>query len=334
LENDSSTIIGKTGDDYFYYSISPDQTRFFAKSSHEEQGIYSDLNILSSSNGDLKNYVELSPEIFKWLDNNNVYIIEYDKEIYPSFLISYNLDSTDSIRLPLNFINKTIDQRWYQWVIQPNNSLDYLVFPNLYQLDSGDKGDLIDGFSLLDIQNSKIVNSIRSAKAFDSLSEPVWSSDGSRFYVATSIDGKLNHDEIYSMDTKGAINRLTFFTENHTFVDISSVILSPKGDKLAFWVGLDSNKPLETYLAVLDLINKYTVKYCLQENIDSFGTTCYYGEPPLWSPDNSFIALTNCTEPNNSEGIHTKIVIVDLINNTYKLFSENQIVKGWIINSP
>jgi hypothetical protein len=333
LKSGSSISIGVPGDKFYYYTISPDQKRFFANGWREGNDQYSGLNILSNSNGVSINVTEISTEIFQWQNNDNVYSISYDEIVFPQALKITNLSDLSERNISLDFLSELRDININRWLITLSPTGEYIVYPDVFTLKGNSNKEWGVGFSLYNIQEKKVVSSLRDSSLIDFYARPNWTSDGSKFYIATSEDGNPYHDEIYSMNISGSIERLSNFTENHSFVSIRGLNLSPNEDKLAFWISLDPEKPLEEYLAILDINSEQTTRYCNNGNIDSAGTACYMGEPPFWSPDNTHIILTNCIAPNDIESINTKVIMIDLINNVQSVLVENEIVKGWLVNT-
>lgn len=334
LLSGSSIDIGVPGGKYYYYTISPDQKRFFANGWRDVNDHYTKLNILSDSNGVPINVADISTEIIQWQNNDNVYTILYDESFFPQAIKIINLYELTEQTISLDFFSELLSPNINRWIINLSPTGEYIVYPDIFSPKGDTNEEQVVGYSLYNIQAKKVVNSLRSSSLINSESRLNWTIDGSRFYIATSEDGSPYHDEIYSMDIAGNIERLTNFTDNHSFVVIRGLNISPNEDKLAFWISLDPEKPLEEYLAVLDINSKHTTRYCVRGNIDSAGSACFMGEPPFWSPDNAHIILTSCIAPNDSEGIHTKVIMIDLIDYLQSVMTENQIVKGWLINTP
>jgi hypothetical protein len=325
--------LNKPEENIFRFISSPDLRSFTAFVVITNQlGVYS-KRVISSFDGVLEDMAYPYDSDPLWLDSQRVYTLRGDINSPPEDLVVIDSISTEKTILNLGYLDQSVDLSEYKWEICPDRTLTYTVIPtNKYQ--EGSTYNIISQqYSLYTIKSGQIIASIPSTDSFSREKYPVWSVDSTRFYVASSAEKDIHHDDIYSMDIKGKLTRLTYLSESNNYVDISRISISPNSEYLAFWLRLDEEKPLEEYLAVLMINNGSIHNYCLRGNINSTGTTCYNGYSPIWSADSKYIAITSCESQNDELGIHTDIILLDINNNIYKKILQDYYLAGWIVTN-
>jgi len=326
--------LNKPEENIFRFTFSPDSQKFTAFVVITNQlGVFS-KRVISSFDGVLEDMAYSYDSDPVWLDSQRVYTITGDINLPPDDLVVMDTISNEKTILDLDYLDQSVDLSEYRWEICPDRTLTYSIVPtNKYQ--EGSTFNIISQqYSLYTLKSEQIIASIPSPDSFSREKYPVWSVDSTRFYVASSAEKDIHHDDIYSMDIKGKLTRLTYLSESNNYVDISRISISPNNEYLAFWLRLDEEKPLEEYLAVLLINNRSIHNYCLRGNINSTGTTCYNGYSPIWSTDSKYIAITSCESQNDELGIHTDIILLDIFENTYKKILKDYYLAGWIVTSP
>jgi hypothetical protein len=139
---------------------------------------------------------------------------------------------------------------------------------------------------LWDRQSNSILAEVEEKGEF--LHYPIWSPDSTRFAVAVVISEPSEHIvyDWFMVSREGQVERLTYFGDYFTNMQISDGNWSPDGQKLAFWLETDSGLCPGTNLAVLEVATRLVTNTCIPGTLE-------YPPPPKWSLDSRYIAVTN-----------------------------------------
>jgi hypothetical protein len=154
-----------------------------------------------------------------------------------------------------------------------------------------------------------------------------WSPDGQRFITAHAVleQGSSEwHQEFFSITNYGQIDQLTHFTNYFENPVIGTFTWSPNGQYVAFWFEDKLKDDYET-LAVLDIVTKKVVNYCIPGNQHSSLTL-----PPVWSPNSEQILIKNTLE----DGNHSRVILVDIVQGYAAQIAENMKPIGWLKTTP
>ena len=120
----------------------------------------------------------------------------------------------------------------------------------------------------------------------------------------------------------GNIKRLTYLTTNR-IAEEQSYTWSPDQKKIAFWLKTEYADP-QWDLAVLNIETGEITDYCLGGGDGSFDI--------FWSPSGDQL-ITTYIMPNNALTNETRILLINMQNNSAKLLLSKQIVLGWMTNN-
>jgi WD40 repeat protein len=175
---------------------------------------------------------------------------------------------------------------------------------------------------LWDLKAQKEVAGIEDQGCFRN--DPLWSLDGTQVFVAvatTATSARL-HEELFQMDPGGQVTQLTRFGITFENLNIEVAAVSPKGDRLAFWLTEDDayNSSRLWRLVIMNLVNHEMMDYCVT-NVRSSNRVVTF------SPDGQFIATLI---GNLSGGDNSRAIIIDLSNEWATQVADSVFLTGWL----
>lgn len=175
---------------------------------------------------------------------------------------------------------------------------------------------------LWDLEAQKEVASIEDQGYFRN--DPRWSLDGKQVFVAvaTIATSARLHEELFQMNPGGQVTQLTQFGNTFDNLNIEIAAVSPKGDRLAFWLTEDDayNSSRLWRLIIMNLANHKMTDYCVTNVKGS-------NHAVIFSPDGQFIATTI---GNLSGGDSSHAIIIDLSNERAMQVAESVFLTGWL----
>jgi len=266
--------------------------------------------------------------LIKWLDNKNIAIDKAnDKEppFYHHSLLVFNTFTGARKEFHIeDFPNANNEYPYYR--VFPNTQLTKVIYPIHGNANpaSGYDGSPYDGSPIVlwDTQSGSEIKRIYFGDSF------LWSSNGTKLLLIAPVkfDEFVNFsddlpyaggDEIFIINSKGEMERLTYLTTKYEMgLSVAS-----------------SWSPTEGYI-VLDTYNKNNPDFGLSRlNINTGEITnyCIHGDwgGAFWSPDENQIAFTQWDDSNSSK---PKVYILDLEKNLAFQIADDAIVSGWVIN--
>lgn len=167
--------------------------------------------------------------------------------------------------------------------LMPDPTLKRVVYPAI-------NADHYYLAALWDVENKKVLTSLRILWDWVYNNDPLWSLDGSDFLIM-GLDEKVNTVEWFQVTRDGTIKQLTHFGEILKDASIERPSRSPDGRYLAFKLYYNIKED-GTYsdgkYFILDLKSQSLVGFC----IDSGGKS-NPDKPFAWSPDNLYLTITN-----------------------------------------
>jgi dipeptidyl aminopeptidase/acylaminoacyl peptidase len=155
---------------------------------------------------------------------------------------------------------------------------------------------------------------------------PKWSPDGMSLAVAGSARHALYRFELMIIDRDGHLTMATDFASSYQAALINGLSWSPRGQQIGLWVearnAADDLTGAET-LWLLDLEEGVLTDTCVP------GSVLGAADPPRWSPDGQWLLLHNIYSPNAS-----RVIMVDLVNNSAAQIATDLRPVGWLTNSP
>jgi WD40 repeat protein len=155
--------------------------------------------------------------------------------------------------------------------------------------------------TLWDVENKKVVTSLRLFYDWAFFNDPLWSLDGSDFIIM-GIDEK-EHEEWFQVTRDGTIQQLTHFREFLTNTSFGESSRSPDGRYLGFRLYKEDGTYQNSRYLILDLKSPSLDGFC----IDLRGKS-NPDKPIAWSPDSKYVVITNGTVGDRS----AEVILVDL----------------------
>jgi len=203
----------------------------------------------------------------------------------------------------------------------------YWEFPNqvLYNQALSDAVyyDSSRKWALFDLDTRKIL--WRSDETYDNI--PIWSPDGTMVAIYGNFE-TIDHDTLGQLLIVGQDGQLISATgitqiDSFTFKNFS---WSPNSQYIAAWMMLNPNKNdsvTNKNLVLMDVEKRQLAYLC----IESEYTYYYPFIPPVWSPDNQFVAIS----VERKDNFAWDTVIIDITHNrAYKMF-EYEIPIAWMV---
>lgn len=174
--------------------------------------------------------------------------------------------------------------------------------------------------ALWDVENKKVVTSLRLFYDWAYFNDPLWSLDGSDFLIM-GIDEK-EHEEWFQVTREGDTKQFTHFGEFLKDAGFGISSRSPNGRYLAFRLWKEQSIPQDSKYLILDLKSQSLDGFC----IDTGGKS-HPEKPFAWSPDGRHLAITNGTIGERT----AEVILVEL--ETRKAFQIGKDVEaiGWMV---
>jgi hypothetical protein len=266
--------------------------------------------------------------LIEWLDNENLAInkaLDEETPFYNYSLLVFNTltDAKKEINIE-DFPNGKDYPKFggYYGNVAPNAQLTKVIYP--VQGDANPTSAYGDGYPIVlwDIKSNSETRRVYFGDSF------LWSSDGTKLLIVAPIkfDEFINFtddlpyqggDEIFIMDDKGEIKRLTYLTTKYKESGYSASSWSPTEKFIAFDL-YNINNP-DFGLSILNVNTGEITNYCIH---GSWGAID-------WSPDENQIAFTQWDGFGSSK---PKVYILDLEKNFAFKVGDDSIVAGWVIN--
>jgi hypothetical protein len=302
-----------------YFLQSPDSTRIGFRN-------FRTLNlVLMAADGNPrvvapwdKNWLEMA----SWLDNENL-------------VISLKGESNWQTMPPQGIFNTVTGE--YQELNRDYPDIDYLADadylwststiydPTLTRVVYTAYGESAMKLVLWDLNNNQELAILES---WEYTTEPaMWSPDGQRFITAHAVKEQGSdewHQEFFSITYDGQIEQLTHFTKYFENPWIGTFTWSPNGQFVAFWFKEFYKDDYET-LAVLDIEAKEVINYCIPGDQHTS-----LAPPPVWSPSSGQLLIKNTLE----DGNHSRVILVDIVQEFAALIAENMKPIGWLKKAP
>jgi hypothetical protein len=227
---------------------------------------------------------------------------------YPEPLMLLNLTTNQRQKLLPDYpgIDTANTLHWWSGTTVYDASLSRVVYP----------GSIIEGeergYILWDVPNKK---KIIGLNAYDYTREPIWSPDGSKFFVNNGID-------FFIVTRDGAISKITHSKGN--VFDSPAYSWSPDGRYVALW--LDNAAGNFYTLVVLDTQTEKMTDYCIQSE---YGRASDNNSPfdPVWSPDGKSFVVSANTNAGQPEG---DTVLVDIEKSIAAKVATGLVPIGWL----
>jgi WD40-like Beta Propeller Repeat len=299
--------------------VSPDMQKLAYINYDTEKLVISDAN-----DKKLQSFDEFNGRfsLIEWLDNKNLAINKANEEKPPFYDYSLVvLNTFTGIKNEFHirdFPNGNGNHKLVSWSyfgnIVPNPQLTKMIYPIGW-----------DGYPVV-IWDIKSQSEIK--RVYFSDSAPRWSSDGTKLLLIAPIqfNGYVNFtdnlpyqggNEIFVIDDKGEIKRLTYLTTKYKESVYTALSWSPTEEYIAF--DLQNRNQPDFGLSILNVKTGEINNYCIHGNWSSI----------YWSPDGKQIAFTI---GNGFEPLEAKAYIFDLEKNIAFKIADNAEVAGWVIN--
>ena len=162
--------------------------------------------------------------------------------------------------------------------------------------------------------------------------KPKWSPTGNHILFAkdTSDVYREPRFEFFLVNREGELTQLTHFADAYPNLDISlgDFSWSPNGQKVAFWLLVDTGEYYEEHLAILDIEPREVIETCLPGLKGGGGALA-----PVWSPDGKMLAVESAYFKGfGKEG--RKVFLVDLEFQYAVQILEDVGPVGWMGLSP
>jgi len=179
--------------------------------------------------------------------------------------------------------------------------------------------------ALWDMENKKVVTSLRILWDWVYDNDPLWSLDGNDFLIM-GLDEKEYAEEWFQVTRDGVIKQLTHFGEFLKDANFGRPSRSPDGRYLAFKLYYNTKEAgifKDSKYLVLDLKSQSLDGFC----VDSGGKS-NPDKPLAWSPDNKYLAITNGTIGERS----AEVILVDLEKQKAFQIATDVEAIGWMVN--
>jgi hypothetical protein len=171
---------------------------------------------------------------------------------------------------------------------------------------------------------------------------PVWSPDGSQFVISAPLNvgsdlvnftDSLPYEsgtDLFLVNLEGKIERLTYFTTRKRITTRErGYTWSPSGRSIVFWLQrggyLTPPEPV-----IVSVKSKAVVSLCETEKpLEIRGVGWVSPPPPVWSPDERYLALTLVNEE-----FRQRVILVWLQSGKRWLINDNVSVMGWMMPQP
>ena len=194
--------------------------------------------------------------------------------------------------------------------LMPDPTLTRVVYPAI------DNSNFIA--ALWDVENKKALTDLRLY--FDNFfNDPLWSLDGKDFIIMGINDQK--QVEWFQVTRDGTIQELTYFGKVLKDAKFEKPSRSWDGRYLSFQLIYNAGKNVK-YL-VLDLKSQSLDGFCIDSVIEEFGPL----QPPVWSPDSRYVAITNGVNTENSGDV----ILVDVETREAFHIGHDVYARGWIV---
>jgi len=311
-------------------SVSPDMQKFAYINYDTEK-----LVVRDAGGKELKTFDEFSGRfsLIEWLGNENIAINKANDEKPPfhdrSLLVLNTITGTSKEFYIGDFPNGNGDYKAVSWSyfgnIVPNSQLTKVIYPA--EGDANPASAYGDGnpVVLWDIKSNR---EIRRVYFSHTLPAPKWSSDGTKLIIIAPL--KFNEyvnftdnlpyqggDELFVINDKGEVKRLTYLTTRYK----ESVYLSPSWSPTEEYIAFEMqnrNEP-DFGVSVLNVNTGGMSNYCIHENWSLI----------YWSPDGKKVAFTL---GNGFEPWKAKAYVLDLEKNIAIKIADNAEVAGWVVN--
>jgi hypothetical protein len=334
----SPSVMGKNGNDRLFDPIVSPSGRLLAYNRviYDKQGniVHEELEVVDSGGVIRANLSRQADWIAipGWLDDNRLVITAAN---------SNRKNSGDAIsHLVINPFTKqqeTIESsppdvydippvpKWNGWHVQVYNSaLSQIAY---LKLTNG----IYWAYALWDIKSSQ---TLASLETFDNERIPVWSPSSQLFVLAGSpIENReWTKNELYTIDRKGAISKLTNLTLYYPNTYIQSYSWSPDGRFIAFWLNNEIQPEQDQWfgtqnLAVLDILTLRVINYCVPGDINTSRFPLV--SAPIWSPDSRQLVVENRYDEHAS-----RVILVDITKNYAVQIADNSEPIGWMVPEP
>lgn len=254
-----------------------------------------------------------------WLSNENVMLVKNQSlENFGSTLI-YNPFTGEQHEFLLEEMPNSLNQQYGmsgsylmdRGNLIPDPSLMTVIYPLALEAE---------GFhvALWDVGNKKVL--ARLKYTLSQLSrDPLWSQDGSDFLIVGLTAQEST--EWFQVTRNGAIHQLTHVSEFLEDAEFNLPSRSWDGRNLVFQLIYSSRK--ESKYLFIDLTSQPLDGFCLSLGGEDSGSL----HPPVWSPDNRYVVITNGVYSGHS----TDVILVDV--ETREAFQIGKDVEaiGWIV---
>lgn len=256
--------------------------------------------------------------IVNWINNKQLAILNTDPETRMVIL-----DSVTGQERPVSFsqfpdFSDSVTNPWIE--MDPKEQL--VLYPIMG-----------DAYSLFDFVGKKSIARLSSWTTESP--DASWSTDGGFIAVIGPnpryYDNLGGSDEIFTIDRNGHVEQITHLSDYYgRNLGLYSPRWSPDGKRLAFWIQHSLNGTMNYVLAVADLVTKSVTNFCVSSDPSGYGGEFHEALPgPIWSPDGKQLII----ESRNSED-HSRVVLVDLLNNTAVEIAQDTRPVGWMTSEP
>ena len=262
-----------------------------------------------------------------WLDNHRILIAKQSDlqlSIYnPTTIILLDIDTGQDVEVQSAYpdLNQVSIVNW--------GFINHRYSPNfsqvLYLTSSEDPG-YVNYFALLDLDSNEILATLPIELGETWI--PQWSPDGSQVLVAglvekpTQKSSEWHGKELFTIDAKGNISRLTHFTEYYSgTVTIQDYSWSPDGQNIAFWLQADRAEKPE--LVTLNINTGEIINHCIT------ALPFHAAIKPIWSPSSKYLVIETQETTN---GV-SRTLLMDVTKNVITQIGENVSLIGWMVLS-
>jgi WD40 repeat protein len=174
--------------------------------------------------------------------------------------------------------------------------------------------------TLWDVENKKVVTSLRLFYDWAFFNDPLWSLDGSDFIIM-GIDEK-EHEEWFQVTREGTIQQLTHFGDFLTETSFGISSRSPDGRYLGFRLYKEDGTYQNSRYLILDLKSPSLDGFCI-----NLGGKSNPDKPIAWSPDSKYVVITNGTIGDRS----AVVILMDLEKREVFQIAKDVEAIGWMV---